>query len=188
MASPPEEGRTAATSTASGQAARRDTWLDHALDAIAWSCKLITGTGLVVLTVIFGWLVYGRYVLNATPTWVEQVALLLVMLITFLGAAIGIHERTHLSVDFFRRAMPTPLRLSLAAFCHLVLGAFGAVMMWQSYKLALFKWDSLIPLIDVPEGLRAVPITICGGLMILFSIGNLVALARGCDDDPVSTE
>ena len=61
-------------------------------------------------------------------------------------------------------------------------------MMWQSYKLALFKWDSLIPLIDVPEGLRAVPITICGGLMILFSIGNLVALARGCDDDPVSTE
>ena len=39
---------------------------------------VITGVALVVLTVIFGWLVFGRYVLNATPTWVEQVSLLLV--------------------------------------------------------------------------------------------------------------
>ena len=48
------------------------------------------------------WLVYGRYVLNDTPTWVEQVSLLLVMVITFLGAAVGVHQHSHLSVVVFR--------------------------------------------------------------------------------------
>ncbi|MEO1264851.1 MAG: TRAP transporter small permease, partial [Pseudomonadota bacterium] len=138
-------------------AVRRDTTLDLWLDRIAWVCKLMTGVGLVFLTVIFGWLVYGRYVLNATPTWVEQISLLLVMLLTFIGAATGVHERTHLSVNFFRIMLPRPLRRAVTAGCHLILGSFGAVMMWHSYKLAVFKWGSMIPLIGVPEGLRAIP-------------------------------
>ena len=40
---------------------------------------------MVVLLATFGWLVFGRYVLNVTPTWVEQLALVLVGYITFLA-------------------------------------------------------------------------------------------------------
>ena len=166
----------------------RNTRLDRTLNAIAWGCQVIAGVGLVVLTLIFGWLVYGRYILNATPTWVEQVSLLLVMLITFVGAAVGIHERSHLSVEFFRAALPIPLRRAIAAFCHVILAVFGAVMMVQSAKLAMFKWGALIPLIGVPEGLRAIPITVCGGLIVLFSIGHLIAIARGFDEDAFETD
>ena len=54
--------------------------LERVFDAIVWICRVIAGVALVVMTVIFGWLVFGRYVLNDTPTWVEQYALLLVML------------------------------------------------------------------------------------------------------------
>ena len=39
----------------------------------------IAGIAMVTLIVIFGWLVFGRYVLNSTPTWVEQVSLLLII-------------------------------------------------------------------------------------------------------------
>lgn len=165
------------------QRVARDTWFDALLDGVAWICRLATGIGLVVLTVIFGWLVYGRYVLNATPTWVEQASLLLVMLITFIGAAVGVRENTHLSVKFFRAALPWPLRRLVIMVCHMILGGFGAVMLWHSAALTMFKWGSLIPLIGVPEGLRAVPITICGGLIVLFSIGNLIAVLRGYDED-----
>ena len=71
---------------------------DRILDLISDINTIITGVALVVLTVIFGWLVFGRYVLNDTPTWVEQVALLLVVYIGFLGASIGVHKKTHLGV------------------------------------------------------------------------------------------
>ncbi len=179
----PLDGAPVDQANARAPAITRDTTFDRWLDALALICKIVTGVGLVFLTAIFGWLVYGRYVLNATPTWVEQVSLLLVMLITFIGAAVGIHENTHLSVTFFRTLLPHPLRRFVIGVCHIILGGFGAIMMWHSYKLALFKWGSLIPLIGVPEGLRALPITVCGALMIVFSIGNLIALLRGHDED-----
>ena len=51
---------------------------------------------------------------------------------------------------------------------------FGYVMMIYSYKLAVFKWSTQIPLIHLPEGLRAVPIMLCGGLILLFSIGHIL--------------
>lgn len=175
---------TAAENTTTG---RRGV-LDATLDGIALVCKLLTGTALVVLTLIFGWLVWGRYVMNDTPTWVEQVSLLLVMLITFLGAAVGIHESTHLGVSYFREIAPAPVRKVFTLLTHVVMAGFGALMAWHSHTLMMFKWGSEIPLIHVPEGLRALPIMVCGGLICLFSLGHLLAMARGSDSHMQLTE
>jgi len=158
------------------------------LDTIALLCKVVTGVALVVLTVIFGWLVFGRYVLNATPTWVEQVALLLVMLIAFLGAAVGVHEHTHLSVSILRSSVPDRVRTVLVVLSDLAMAGFGCLMLWYGWQLTVFKWGSLIPLIQVPEGLRSLPLTIGGGLILLFSVGHLIRLLMGVDERADSIE
>lgn len=85
--------------------------MDGFLDLLARICVLLAGIAIVVMTVIFAWLVFGRYVLNDTPTWVEQVSLLLVMVIAFLGAAAGVHNHTHLSVVVFRNIRGIALEL-----------------------------------------------------------------------------
>lgn len=156
-------------------------WMDVVLDGIAATCRLLTGVSLVVLTVIFGWLVFGRYILNATPTWVEQVALLLVMTIAFLGAAVGVHENTHLSVTLLRTAVSPRIKTVLVVATDLLLAGFGMLMLWYGAQLTIFKWGSMIPLIHVPEGLRSLPLTIGGGLILLFSAGHLLRIALGHD-------
>ena len=135
------------------------------------------------MTVIFSWLVYGRYVLNSTPTWVEQVSLLLVVLIGFVGAAIGIHRKTHLGVSYFRDLSTPWLQITFDIIAHIMLIIFGYVMMIYSYKLAVFKWSTQIPLIHLPEGLRAVPIMLCGGLILLFSIGHILNYIKDIIDN-----
>lgn len=147
---------------------------DQLLDTICRISTLVTGVAMVVLTVIFGWLVFGRYVLNSTPTWVEQVSLLLVSLIGFIGASIGVHQKTHLRVSYFGDVSPRPVRRAFEFISHLALAIFGAVMMVNSYKLAAFKWSTEIPLIHLPEGLRAIPIMMCGAFTMLYSIGHLI--------------
>ncbi len=161
---------------------------DRLLDQISQVCLVICGVALVVLTVIFGWLVFGRYVLNATPTWVEQVSLLLIVVITFLGAAVGIHENTHLGVSYFREVSPPGAKKVFTVVSHVFMAVFGFIMMVESYKLMIFKWGSDIPLIHLPEGLRALPITVCGGLIFLFSVGHLVLMARGVPETSPLTE
>lgn len=162
--------------------------MDKVLDAIAFACRILTGVALVVLTVIFGWLVFGRYVLNATPTWVEQAALLLVMLIAFLGAAVGVHDNTHLSVSMLRSAVPPRVRMVFVIVTDVMMAGFGALMLWYGAQLTLFKWGSLIPLIQLPEGLRSLPLTIGGALILMFSIGHLIRLFLGVDERTDSIE
>ncbi len=154
---------------------------DKILDAISYANTVFTGVALVFLTVIFGWLVFGRYVLNATPTWVEQVALLLVVYIGFLGAAVGVHKRTHLGVAVFKELSPKPVQKVFDFLSHILLGGFGVVMTVYGYKLTMCKWDALIPLINISEGLRSLPIMLSGIFIFLFSIGHLIHFFKGTD-------
>lgn len=156
---------------------------DKFLDLISYVNTVITGVALVVLTVIFGWLVFGRYVLNATPTWVEQISLLLVVYIGFLGASVGIHKKTHLGVSVFREISPKPVQVIFEFLTHIIMTGFSLTMIVYGYKLTVFKWSAEIPLIHVPEGLRSLPIMISGIFIFLFSIGHLIHFFNGKSQD-----
>lgn len=156
--------------------------VDRVFDVIVFVSRIVTGVALVVMTVIFGWLVFGRYVLNETPTWVEQYSLLLVMLIAFLGAAVGVRENTHISVVIFRTIVPDNIRKVLVFVTDVLMAGFGGLMLWYGAQLTAFKWSALIPLIQISEGYRSLPLTIAGGLILLFSLGHLARLIMGHDD------
>ena len=51
------------------------------LDVLAGVTIALAGTALVALVVMMGWLVFGRYVLNDTPTWIERGATLAILCI-----------------------------------------------------------------------------------------------------------
>lgn len=156
--------------------------VDRVFDVIVYVIRVITGVALVFMTAIFGWLVFGRYVMNDTPTWVEGYSFLLVMLIAFLGAAVGVRENTHISVVVFRTSVPENIRTVFVFLSDLLMAGFGGLMLWYGAKLTLFKWDAMIPLIQISEGYRSLPLTIAGGLILLFSLGHLARLLTGHDE------
>jgi TRAP-type C4-dicarboxylate transport system permease small subunit len=147
---------------------------DRLLDFFSHISTVITGIAMVFMTAIFGWLVFGRYVLNATPTWVEQYSLLLVVYISFLGASVGVYKKTHLGVSVFREMSPKPVRRIFDFLIHGILAGFGILMAVYGYKLTVFKWSAEIPLILVSEGWRSLPIILSGVLIFLYSIGHLI--------------
>ena len=162
--------------------------MDSFLNLLSKMCFLIAGVALVVMTAIFSWLVFGRYVLNDTPTWVEQVSLLLVMVIAFFGAAAGVNQNTHLAVAIFRQIVSTKVRTVFVFMTDLLMSIFGGMMFWYGTELTLFKWNTLIPLIQWSEGLRSLPLTICGALVFLFSTSHLIRLLLGQDKRKDSIE
>lgn len=162
--------------------------MEKLFDLLSRICLIVAGTALVAMTVMFAWLVFGRYVLNDTPTWVEQVSHLLLMVIAFLGAAVGVRQDTHLAVVFFRTAVPSSVRTVFVFITDVLMASFGGLMFWYGLQLTKFKWTSMIPLIDVPEGFRSLPLTICGALVFIFSIGHLIHLLNGEDKRKDSIE
>lgn len=164
--------------------------VNRLLPLISRTCILLCGIALVVLLVIFGWLVFGRYVLNQTPTWVEQLALLLVCYITFIGAAAGVHEQNHLGVTFIRESFPKAIKQPLRIICDVLLCIFGGVMVVYCTDLVQFGWSTNLAMLNIPEGIRTLSAAICGGLIFLFAGAHAISKTYTyyLSDEPVADE
>src|SRR5690606_7974262 len=66
----------------------------------------LAGVGLVLMTVFVAWQVFGRYVLNDSPSWTEPGSVMLMSWFIFLGAAVGIRENYHLGFDVLIYVVP----------------------------------------------------------------------------------
>lgn len=139
------------------------------LAGVQWASMLTASIALVILVVTFGWLVFGRYILNVTPTWVEQLALMLICYIAFLGAAAGVRDDTHLGVTLFRDKAPVNIQKITIILIDFTLAIFGAIMFLAGTRLMAFGWDSLLPMLNVPESFRTLAITLCGALIVLHA-------------------
>ncbi len=152
--------------------------MERLFDLICRAGLVLAGIGLCVIIATFGWHVYGRYILNDTPTWVEQLSLVLIVWISFLVSAVVVREDGHLSVEMFRDALPRRGRLVLRIVADLLLLAFGVLMAWQAGKLAAFGWSNRIPLLGLPEGVKSLALAICGGAISLFVAWRLAGQFR----------
>lgn len=153
---------------------RHPSSLDRCLDGLAQLCIIVAGVLMVFLIITFGWLVFGRYILNDTPTWVEQSSLVIVVYITCLGAAAGVRNNSHLSIDFVREGLPALPREIMRYISDLFVTCFGFFMVFQGWHLVMENLSRSIPMIGISESWRAAPLVICGVLMVLFSGVNIV--------------
>ena len=130
----------------------------------------LSGLGLLVMTAITGWQVFGRYVMNDSPQWVERIALLLVLYFSFLAGAVGVREESHLGIAFVNDALPPGLRKAVMVVVGLILAAFGAVLAWNGVMLVHETWDVATPIIRIPEGATYFAIPLGGLLIFSFAI------------------
>jgi TRAP-type C4-dicarboxylate transport system permease small subunit len=145
--------------------------------ALGWLSALTiaaAGTALVGLLAMMGWLVFGRYVLNDTPTWIERAATLAILTIAMPVAAVGVRERFHLSVLGVREALPPRLQRWIAMGCDILMGLFGAGMAWWSWELVGTVANFRIPLLGISQGWTYVPMVVGGALMVLYAIEQVL--------------
>ncbi len=145
-------------------------WLTRANDRLVHGALWLSGIGLVIMTVITGWQVFGRYVLNDSPQWVERTTLLIVLYFTFLAGAVGVREESHLGIAFLNDALPTGLRRAVMTLVFLVLATFGGVLVWNGLLLVKETWDVATPIIKIPEGATYFAIPLGGLFMISFAL------------------
>lgn len=139
---------------------------------------------LIVLILCVQWQVFGRYVMNDTPTWAENFALLLVLFVTAFGVAVGVRDAGHIGLESLVVLLPAVWQRRIAFVVHLLVGGFGALMVYGGWGWASAKWGEKKPMLPVPDGIDYVPIIIAGALIVLFSIEHVVALARGQEVEP----
>ena len=125
------------------------------------------------------WQVFGRYVLNDTPTWAEALALLLVLFVTAFGLAVGVRDAGHIGLESLVVLLSEKWQYRIEILIHVLVGIFGALMVYGGQLSMVAKWDEKKPMLPVPDGIDYLPILIASVLIVLFSIEHIIALLRG---------
>jgi len=140
--------------------------------------------GLMAVILCVQWQVIGRYVLNDTPTWAENLALLLVLFVTAFGLAVGVRDAGHIGLESLVVLLPEQWQHRIEILIHALVAVFGGLMVQGGWLWAHAKWGEKKPMLPVPDGIDYVPIIIAGALIVLFSIEHIVALIRGVEVEP----
>jgi TRAP-type transport system small permease protein len=135
--------------------------------------------GLLVIVVIVFYQVFGRYVLNSSPTWTESFALVLILYVTLIGAAVGVRDAGHIGMESLLVLVSDKIRNRIELVIHALVIAFGATMIYNGFVLGASVFGYKIPNLPVPEAVRYVPLVLSGVLIVLFSIEHMIALIKG---------
>ncbi|MBB5519393.1 TRAP transporter small permease [Amphiplicatus metriothermophilus] len=144
--------------------------------------------GLVLMTVIVGWQVFGRYVLNSSPSWSEQASLTLMIWYVSFAAAAGVREGFHIRIVAVENAAPARARRYMRIASNLVVAGCGAAMLVWGGDLVARTWSHVIPSLGLPRGLAYLGLPIAGALIVLFAVERALEEARGLksedEEDP----
>ena len=138
---------------------------------------IISAAGLVLMTLIIGWQVFARYVLNASPAWSETLALLLMLYYIMLAAAVGVYEEFHLGLKIVFDSAPANIRRPLDIFNNALIAVFGVAMLIYGTQLAEFTADHVIPTLSISRAFAYWPFAAAGLLISVFALERLLIAA-----------
>lgn len=162
-----------------------------ALSVVNRVALAVAAVGLVVMTAIIAWQVWGRYVLNSSPSWTEALAILVMSWFIFLGAAVGVRENFHMGFDVLIYVLPKSFEPVMQTISDLAILAFGAGMAWYGLQLTLRTWSDHIPGLGIARGVGYLPLTVGGAIICLYLIERLARRFSGlpaASDAPVTED
>jgi TRAP-type C4-dicarboxylate transport system permease small subunit len=148
----------------------------------------VAGAGLVLMTAFVGWQVFGRYVLNSSPSWTEPASVMLMSWFIFLGAAIGVRENNHMGFDVLLYVLPPGGKRVLRMISDLVVLAFGIGMIWYGSELVGLTWSSTLPALGISGAFSYIPLVAGGVLVALFTLERIVLRLSGVPIDQTLDE
>lgn len=136
------------------------------------------------MTVIVFVEVISRYVFNYTPSWSEEVTILLMTWMAFLGMALGIKSNTHLQISFLVDRMPGAVKKVFLCFDEIVVVAFGVVLLVFGVMICRESTGSVMSSTGLPEYTAYLMVPCTGVLVVIYSCIRAVNvfLTKGAEE------
>jgi TRAP-type C4-dicarboxylate transport system permease small subunit len=138
-------------------------------DGVYLACIWIAGIAIAVMSAIIPWGIFTRYVLGTGSQWPEPIAIQLMVLFTFLGAAVAYRAGAHIAVQLLTDRLPEGLRALLRGVVLLLMLALALFAVVYGTRLCIKTWGQVIGQLPwMPVGLTYAPVPIGGLVTALF--------------------
>jgi len=107
------------------------------MDRLYTVCVWAAGAAIFFMSLIIPWGVFTRYVLGTGSQWPEPIAILLMMVFTFIGAAAAYRANAHIAVTMLVDTLPAPLQRAADVFADIAVGVASAFVAWYGTRLSM---------------------------------------------------
>jgi TRAP-type C4-dicarboxylate transport system permease small subunit len=147
----------------------------RACDALYMTCIWVAGLSILVMALIIPWGIFARYALGSGSSWPEPVAILLMALFTFVGAAASYRAGAHMAVTSLTDRLPKAWHGAITLLVELLMAAVCLFMLIWGVKLCMATWNQfLASLTSVRVGMAYSPIPIGGFVTLIFILERLL--------------
>nr|WP_225778930.1 TRAP transporter small permease [Pseudomonas sp. Marseille-Q3773] len=144
-------------------------------DTLYRSCIWVAGLSILAMSLIIPWGIFARYVLGTGSSWPEPVAILLMVVFTFVGAAASYRAGAHMAVGMITERLPPVPRHLVALLVQVLMILVCVFMAYYGTKLCITTWNQfLASLPGVRVGMTYAPIPVGGVLTLVFVVEKLL--------------
>ncbi|MDQ6680280.1 MAG: TRAP transporter small permease [Pseudomonadota bacterium] len=152
----------------------------RAMDRIYVASVWFAGIAILFMSLIIPWGVFTRYVLGMGSQWPEPIAILLMMVFTFVGAAAAYRAGAHIAVDMVTARLSAPLQRAFALVVDLLMAAVCVFVVFYGTRLCIGTWHQSISELDwLPVGMTYAALPLGSAITLLFVVERIVFGPQG---------
>ncbi len=151
-----------------------------AFRACVWAAthfeEVATALLLAIMIGSIGLSVFCRYVLHMPLSWTEEVVLLCMVWVVFLGASIATKHKEHIVIDILLTVFPRKLARALETLALSVVMALLALLVWQGILLVDVTQDVATTALGIPTMYIYAAVPTSALLMFIHSCRHLASM------------
>lgn len=142
--------------------------------AVAWATRASIGLSAVLMLLAISYQVVMRYIFGDTPSWSEELAVLLFSWSVLGGLALGVHEGWHVRLTLLPDLLPAGLRAWTERLTELVTAALGVFLAWSGWRFLDLTSGSISAAIGYPIEILNALAPLCGALIAIFALDRVL--------------
>ncbi len=145
--------------------------LDRLLGRLEW---LVAGLCMVTIVVSTALGVLFRDLLDAPLAWANDLGVLALLWLTFIGASALYKEQGHIAVDALAHMLPDRIRKVVGTGLIVMMGVVIAITGWEMLILVELQATKKIPSLGLPRSFNGIPVLWMSASMALASLTQLL--------------
>lgn len=152
---------------------------------LALPFRIAVALALIVVVVLTLAQIFFRFVLNAPLIWSEELSRLLVVWMTFIGAAVVCWDGRHLNIDVMFGLLPAAMKHTVRVINALISIGLLIILIEPTMRLVEIENFAELGALEIPSGIVRLPVAVGAVLMALAIAGRLFyRRRRAAPDDP----
>ncbi len=137
-------------------------------------CIVLSGVGMVAITIMIPSGVFMRYVMNDPLQWPEPASVIMMVFFSFVGGAAVFRANQQIAVEALMRAVNAPSRAAMQWGVHACMLSIAAFMIVYGAHLCwVTKGNTIAEFPSLSVGIVYLPIPLGGLLTLLFIIEKI---------------